>query len=593
MDETTSAPIPAPAPVPAPRKRSRAWVWILGGAFAVVLVAAAVVLLFFRLPAYRLLVGDHKYVVAVEKENVKVALRTAGTSYAAAVKAAQKVVGVQADSGPDAFRVQGSLAFGLDDGLLEGIGLANGPDSATLAEAIRNLHLDFVADTAPQGGSSRTDLTLGYGSADLLRAGFVALSDGRFLIDAPDLFSYLLVFTPAELTGAAGQTQRPTGTASLPASQLEAILTKLDVDGPALSKALAAYADLYATALDQGDIAATEATTVEVGDITVPCTTMRVRLTGEQFATMLQGVLAHASTDRVLYDQTIGALRTAMQAVVDGATTSGTDEVAALRQSLDEMPTYDEWTAALTKAADGVSAESLNLAVFTQSLSIGAEGRVVSRTLSFVPAKSQAGGTQTLTFAQAPVKSGTVTHVAYRIENALVFDSLSRTTLGKQSGTSGTLTVDLGAAGFLAGADLGSGIVTLDYTGSTDLAAHTTDLELNLSAESDWLEPAVTLTMTVHDEGAAVDSGTTTLVLEYDSPQGKASMDLTMTRRTAEPLEIVWPTAENSIDLGNLSEDDSLALQMELQTNLPAVLDRVQQAAPDFYDWFLTNFATR
>jgi hypothetical protein len=591
-DETTTLPATAPAPAPAPLKRSHAWIWILGSVVLLLGVAVAVVLLFFRLPAYRMIAGDHKYTVAVEKENAKVALRTAGTSYAAAVMAARTTVSNGQDAAaPQPYRVRGSLAFGLDDGLLAGLGVVDGPDSATLAEAIRNLHLDFDSNASPEQGESRTDLTLGYGSSDLIQASLVALSDGRLMIDAPDLFSYLLVFSQADLSGASGTTPLPTGAITLPSSQLEAILGKLDVDGPALSKALAAYADLYAAALDQGFIAAGDATSVDVGDVTVPCTTMRIKLTGEQFASMMQAILAHASTDRVLYDETVGALHDAMQAVVDAAGTP--DEVAALKEALDALPTFDAWTTALSDAAKNATVESLNVEIFTQWLSIASDGRVVSRTLSLIPATATVTGTQTLTFAQVPLKNGAVTHVAYTIEGAQVFDIVDRTTLGLENESTGKSIVNLDAVSYLAQTNLGQGTLTVDYDATAELATQKTDLELAFSLETDWLDPADTLTLTVHNEGVEVDGGTTTVVLEYDSSEGKASLDFTVNRLPAESFEVVRPTADNSIDLGNPSEEDSLALQMELQTNLPTVLERVQKAAPELYDWFLANFVAQ
>ena len=65
-DQTTAAgnepkafPETAPTAPALPRKRSRTWFWVLGGVLAALVVTVAVVLLFFRLPVYRLVFGDH------------------------------------------------------------------------------------------------------------------------------------------------------------------------------------------------------------------------------------------------------------------------------------------------------------------------------------------------------------------------------------------------------------------------------------------------------------------------------------------------------------------------------------------------------
>ena len=603
-DETTTlpeaipTPTPATSPSPASRRRPRAWLRILGGALAVVLVAAAVVLAFFRLPAYRLLVGDHAFVVAVEKQNVKVALQTVGQSYAAAVKAAQDALAAK-DAGPSAapkpFRVQGTATFGLDDALLSNLGAMDATGSAAVADAVRKLKLGFDSDTAPQGGASRTDLTIGLGSSELVKAGLVALSDGRIVVDAPALLSHLLVLTPSELTSLAGSSGLPTGAVSLPTAQFPSVLKDLTVDGPALSKSLAAYADLYAAALDQGTIDSLGAQDVTIGDVSVSCLAMRSTLTGEQFASMLRSILSHASTDQVLYDNTVGAVRTALHAVV-AAAASGED-TTSLQNAYDALPTFAAWTSALADAAQGVTAGSVDLASFRQTLDIATDGRVISRTIEFVPASAQADGTTTVLFAQLPFKtgSGTATHVSLHIGGAQAFDLVSKATLGAKSEVSGTVSLDLAA--LQASANAGStsvsatGVVTLAYDAATDLAAQKTDVTLTLSAKADWLPPADTLTLEVHNQGNAVDSGTTTVGLAFESAEGKASADLSMTRLPAQAFDGVQPTADNSIDLAALTSDDATVLQTDLATDAPKILALVQKEAPDFYAWIVSGLS--
>ena len=606
LSTPASAPSPAahapdPAPAPAPRRR-RAWPWIVGGIAVVLLAALGVVLLFFRLPVYRMLVGDRAYVATIEKENVSTVLHTAAGSYVKAVNAARLALTLPPTGGAAALapdlHAKGRFTLSADAGLLASAGL-DGTGASVLSDALSRLSVAFESQSRDTG-AARTDLSVVLGATTLLDGSVFRAADGPLYVSLPDGFAKYLRLDPAALASSFGGAAVPAGAASLPTADLSRVVKHLEVDADALAKALDAYAALYADALAKGEVTALGPTTLDVpagiasdATVPVPCDVFQVALTGAQVSEMLQAILMHGADDDVLYAQTVGAVSNALKAAADEVAAGGGD-AATLLALRAKLPTVDAWSAALEEAAAKAASEA-DLPSMTQTLSVGRDGRVLRRALDVVPT-SGAGAGLVLESIPLPGGSGTWTRFQVLGNGGVIADFHDlHVSKGTASQDEGGLIAELAVTGS------GTGAVQLAWSASNDTASRVTDLTVTVSAirpitEGELSIPSdVSVEFALHNEGLALDAGTTVLSLAAVLPAGRAKAELTLDRLAPSAFDVPAPEAGQVIDLSTVdSTDPSDPALAELQQGAAVLMQTlilgVQKEAPDAYAWLMGLF---